>query len=312
MRKKRRKGKTIQFLEYSLACSIFLVSQVLPWNALHIISSFLGTLLYTFSSKRRNLAINNIRNALDARDEKEIKDIALKSCKSFFLTFLEIAKIRSLLTRPDAIYKLREMVDDMDRLFLKAKKIHEESGGCIFVTPHLGNWEILPYISTVLGVPLTVVMRPLDNVYLERLLNREASGQIIIPKKNALFLLKRALRGGRSVGMLPDQSTMKGISIGFFGRKATTTPIPAILAISCRRPIVVVSCCRRSDGQHFDGFVSEPIWPDNLRGQKDEIFRLTNEMTHMMEIAIKKYPEQYLWIHNRWKVYRGKREFLSD
>ncbi len=320
MRAKRGEGRALQLLEYSLAYSVFSISRILPWNALYIVSSFLGRLLFSFSSKRRNLAINNIRDALDIKDENVIKDLAIKSCKSFFLTFLEIPKIRTILTGPDAINRLGQMIDYVEEVFLKAKRIHDETGGCIFVTPHLGNWEIIPYIYSVVNIPLSVVIRPIDNAYIEKLLNRQASGQVIIHRKNALFLLKKALREGRSVGILPDQSTMRGLSIDFFGRKATTTPLPAILAISCKRPIVVVSCCRRWDGQHFDGFVSDPIWPDNLlimtrgdklRKQREEILRLTKEMTLTMEEIIRKHPEQYLWIHNRWKTYRIKKEFLS-
>lgn len=311
MKVRKGKGRALQLLEYSMAFSAFSISRVLPWDTLHIISSFLGRLLFRFSSKRRNLAINNIRNALDIKDHREVKDIAIKSFKSFFLTFLEMPKIRAILKGHDSVNRLRQMIDDMDGLFSKARRIHDESGGCIFVTPHLGNWEMLPYISSIMGIPINVVIRPPDNVYLERLLNREASGQIIIPKKNALSLLKKALRDGRSIGILPDQSTMRGLSIDFFGRKAASTPVPAILAISCRKPIVVVSCCRREDGRHFEGFVSDPIWHDSLNGQREEIYRLTREMTRIIEEAIRRHPEQYLWMHNRWKTYKGKREFLG-
>jgi KDO2-lipid IV(A) lauroyltransferase len=128
----------------------------------------------------------------------------------------------------------------VDELFHKAKKIHDESGGCIFVTPHIGNWEVLPHVSSFAGIPLAVVARPLDNEYLEKLIfeNRIPEGQTIIPKSNAMFVLQKTLQKGWSIGMLPDQSTMKGISIDYFGRPATTTPVPAILAINYNRPIV--------------------------------------------------------------------------
>ncbi|GBE05900.1 phosphatidylinositol mannoside acyltransferase [bacterium BMS3Abin10] len=216
--------------------------------------------------------------------------------------------------------RLRHKAENLEQLFLKAKNIHDESGGCIFVTPHIGNWELLPYVSATVGIPLAVVVRPLDNVYLEKLLysNRAASGQLIIPKRNAMFVLQRTLQQGRSIGLLPDQSTMKGISVDFFGRKALTTPVPAILAITYKRPIVVVACCRRSDKQ-YEGFVSDPIRPalnrdgtgPGYESEKAEIFRLTQEMNHKMESIIRKYPGQYLWIHNRWKTYKDKKELLS-
>ena len=111
--------------------------------------------------------------------------------------------------------------------------------------------------------------------------------------------------------MLPDQSTMKGISINFFGSRATTTPVPAILAITYKRPIVVVACCRKKGDYQYEGFVCDPIWPGKYTSEKAEIFRLTEEMNLTMESIIRKYPEQYLWIHNRWKTYRNKKELMS-
>jgi KDO2-lipid IV(A) lauroyltransferase len=288
-----------------------------------MISGILGTLLYFLVPKRRKIAINNLTRAYhETKNEKEVKQIALQSCKSFFHTFLEITKSRSFLSKPGAISNIRHSNEGLDELFLKAKKFHDESGGCIFVTPHIGNWEVLPYISSLVGIPLAVVVRPLDNRYLEKMFyaHRSEGGQIIIPKRNALFVLQKTLQGGKSIGLLPDQSTMKGISVDFIGNKATTTPVPAILAIMYKRPIVVVACCRKPDGSHYEGFVSDPIWPalnrdgagpGEFKSEKQEIIRLTEEMNRKMESIIRKYPGQYLWIHNRWKTYEGKKEIMS-
>jgi len=152
----------------------------------------------------------------------------------------------------------------------------------------------------------------MKNEYLERLIyrNRADSGQVIIPKKNALFALQKTLQQGKSIGILPDQSTRQGIGVHFFGRKASTTPAPALLSIMYQRPIVVVACCRKKKGYDFDGVVSDPIWPSPFQSEKEEIFRLTEEMNKTMEAIIRKYPEQYFWIHHRWKTYRSQREFL--
>ncbi len=274
----------------------------------------MGNLLYFLVAKRRNIAIKNLHNAFEGKkSEKEIKHIARMSCKAFILTFLEIIKFRSLLARHDSLKRLRDTTEGLDKLFLKAKKIHQESDGCIFVTPHIGNWEILPHVSSIVGIPLAIVVRPLDNVRLEKLIytNRVASGQFIMPKRNSLFLLQETLRQGKSLGLLPDQSTMKGISVDFFGHKATTTPVPAILAVMYKKPIVVVACCRKLDHYHYEGFVSDPIWPGEYKSEKAEIYRITQAMNSKMEAIIQRYPEQYLWMHNRWKTYKGKKEFLS-
>jgi KDO2-lipid IV(A) lauroyltransferase len=315
MKKKQKKSPFTKFLEYYSAYSIILFARAVPLRVVKGMSAVLGDLLFFLVSKRRTIATENIMYAFPEKSDRETKEIARQSCRSFFLTFLEIVKFRYLFNRPDTIHKIRERARGVDELFRKAKAIHDESGGCIFVTPHIGNWEVLPHVSAFVGIPLAIVARPLDNERLEKLLfeNRVAGGQVLIPKKNAFFVLQKTLRKGMSIGMLPDQSTMKGISIDFFDRPATTTPVPAILAITYKRPVVVVACCRKEDSDLYEGFVSDPIRPrERYASEKAEIIRITREITREMEAIIRKYPRQYLWMHNRWKKYKGKKEILSD
>ena len=313
-RKRKKKGKVRQLLEYGVAASLLPLVRVTPISVIHRMSDLLGNLLFLLMPARRKLAIENLNYALGAeRTEGEIKRIALKSCQSFFLTCFEIIKFQDFFRRKDARETLRSLSKELEILLQKARKIHEESGGCIFVSPHLGNWEYLPHVSSVLGIPLVVVARPFSNAYLERLIysTRADSGQVILPKKNILFMLQKTLRQGKSIGLLPDQSTHQGISVNFFGRKASTTPGPALLSIMYKRPIVVVACCRKKNGADFEGVVSDPIWPGSDESEKREIFRLTEAMNKKMEDIIRQYPEQYFWIHDRWKIRRNRRELLQ-
>ena len=312
-KKRKKKSELVKRLEYYAACIIFFVVRLIPFRGIGLIGNVLGDLVYFLASRRRAIAIDNLKHAFSGEKSlSEINKIARQSCRSFVITFLEIVKFRSLFTGSQVMDKMKSYAENLDELFHKAKKIHDESGGCIFVTPHIGNWEILPQVSSVIGIPLAIVARPLDNEYLEKLIfkSRVSEGQYIIPKKNALFVLQRTLQKGTSIGMLPDQSTMKGIIIQFFGRPATTTPVPAVLAIRYNRPIVVVAACRKENDQ-FEGFVSDAIWPGEYTSEKAEIIRITEAVTCNMERIIRKYPDQYLWMHNRWKTYRGKKELMS-
>lgn len=311
--KHKKKSKLTKILEYVVVYVTIRISRTLPQKVIQIMSTFLGNFFYFLVPRRRSIALKNLRSAFKGeKNEKEIRTIARHSCKSFILLSLETLKIRLLFTKPNALSSLRPKTKNLDKLFYEAKKIHDDSGGCIFVTPHIGNWEVLPYVSSVVGIPLTVVIRPLDNIYLENLLYayRVASGQVIIPKRKALLLLQETLRKGKSIGILPDQSTLRGISVNFFGCRANTTPIPAMLSIWYKRPIVVVACCREPDNYHYEGFVCDPIWSGEYTSEKAEIFRLTEEMNRKMESIIRKYPEQYLWIHDRWRIYKSNRDLL--
>jgi KDO2-lipid IV(A) lauroyltransferase len=308
---KKEKSKLVQIFEFVSVYLAFHLSALLPFRMGHFLSEILGSLCYFFVPRRRGIAVENLRAVfLTHKTPQEIRTLARRSCYSFIASLFETAKFVSFLNSPRGRKRIQAAQAGLDSFFEKAKEIHRQSKGCIFVTPHVGNWEFLPFVGFGVGIPLVIVVRPLDNPYLERWLfsHREASGQIILPKTNSIYLLQRALRQGKSIGMLPDQSTMQAIAVDYLGRQATTTPVPALLAILHNRPIVVVACCRKSQDFRFDAFVSDPIWPEVYEDEKREIFRLTEAMNREMGTIVRRYPEQYFWMHDRWKTYRTKKE----
>ncbi len=265
MGKKKGHSKTQQIFEYLGFYTLVTLVRFIPIKTVRVVSGLVGSLLYTVLPRRRQIAVQNIRIAFgDTMSEKEIRKLARQSCKAFILTVIEMVKSPFRFKDGRVVRDRRYKSEHLEELFQKAKMIHDEAGGCIFLTPHLGNWELLPYVSALIGIPLAIVIRPMDNPYLERaiLSSRIGSGQLMIPKVNAMFSLERLLRKGISVGMLPDQSTSKGLRVQFFGESATVTPIPALLAVRHSRPVVVVAACRTNDPYFFEGFVSDPIWPD--------------------------------------------------
>ena len=303
---KKRRSKAFQIVEYLAFYVTVAIARSLPIRALRVICGFLGYALYATIPRRRKIAVQNIKMAFgDKMSEKEIRELARSSCKAFLLTAVEIIRSPFRLDGAGIIRDRRYKTEHLEHIFQKAKMIHDEAGGCIFVTPHLGNWELMPYVSALIGIPLAIVIRPLDNPYLERAIfsSRISSGHFMIPKKNAMFSLERMLRKGKSIGMLPDQKTSRGLRVKFFGESATVTPVPAMLAIRHGRPVVVVAACRTKDPYFFEGFISDPIWPDphNTDG-RSEILRITVEINLKMEEVIRRFPEQYLWMHNRWKA----------
>jgi len=311
--RKKGKGKTLQIIEYLAFRLTVAAARALPVRALRAISGLLGYALYAAVPRRRKIALQNIGSAFGGKlSKEEMKRLARLSCKAFFLTAVEMIKSPFRLEGDGVFRDTRYKSEHLETLFKKAKMIHDQAGGCIFVTPHLGNWELLPYVSALIGIPLAVVIRPLDNPYLERaiLSSRIGSGNLMIPKKDAMFTLERMLQKGKSVAMLPDQSNSKGLRMEFFGKSATVTPVPALLAVRHRRPVVVVAACRTSDPFYFEGFVSDPIWPDPHGDERSEIVRITGQMTLKMEEIIRRFPEQYLWMHNRWKK-PDKKAFLT-
>lgn len=296
--------RILEVAEYAAVWSLYALVRVLPMGIVERTTRLLGGFAFHVLRGRRRIAVENARQALGDASALGIRTIARGSFCSFLLTAMpEMAKLRPHLSSRGARSWLHVRAPELEAMFERARLLHEEVRGCVFVTPHFGNWEVLPDVAAAVGIPLAVVVRPLDNRYLERLVarSRRSTGQLFVAKRNAFLALQHSLASGRSVGMLPDQATYKGIPVEFLGRPAWTTPVPALLALHQRRPLVVVACFRTGT-LRFGGFLSEPIWPGPYRSEKAEVVRLTTLMNRAMESVIRAHPEQYLWMHNRWKV----------
>ena len=301
-------AKAFKFLrnsaEFAAVYALLILVRVIPMAGIRVLARVIARVAFLLLRRRRHIAVENIQLALDLPSDRAL-EIARQSLLGFAMTALpEVAKLRRSLIAKHASGWLQANYPGAVPLFVQARQLHDEYGGCVFVTPHLGNWELLPYAAAVNGINLAVLIRRLDNPMLEDLLDRHrrATGQHFVSRRNGLLSLKNHLARGRSVAILPDQSTVGGLTVDFFGRPATTTPLPALLAVRHQRPIVVVACLRSA--QHgFIGHVGEPILPRDTDDERPEIERLTRLMTADLEQLIRRYPEQYLWMHDRWKVY---------
>jgi KDO2-lipid IV(A) lauroyltransferase len=281
----------------------------LPDWACRALAAAAGEGIFWLVLRRRRVARLNLRIAFPGMSEAERTRVARASCRSFVLTGLEGARLLYRYDVEKAREYARKKVEGAEPLLARVRELHEGAGGCVFVTPHLGNWEFLLHAATLAGVPLVIVVRPLDNARLEKYLfgMRASSGQEILSKRDAFFHLRTALRRGRSVGILADQHAgARGMDAPFFGRPASTTTAPAGLAVHFHRPIVLAACLRREGGEGHRALLGEPLWPDREADSLAEIARLTAALNAQMEDFIRQAPEQYLWMHDRWKLLRGR------
>ena len=297
-------------MEYAVIVSFLWLIRLLPYGVCRAAAAAAGEAIFRFAPRRRRIARANLRIAFPELDDAQRLLLARRSCRSFVLTCLEGAKFLTRFDLRRAEKTVRAIVDDAEETIDKVRAIHEDAGGCVFVVPHLGNWEFLAHAGALAGIPLTVPVRPLDNRKLEASLYemRASSGQEILSKKNAFFHLREALRKGRSVAILADQNAGgEGIDAPFFGRPARTTPAPAALAVLYNRPLVLISCLRKGDARRYEILLSEPIAPDmNAKSAKKEMERLTKLVNEETENFVRKGPEQYLWIHDRWKLTKSQ------
>ena len=176
--------------------------------------------------------------------------------------------------------------------------------GVIMLTGHYGNWELLGFTLTALGFPMVAVMRPLDNPYLnEWLLDvRAKRGLQLLYKKGATQSADDILSSGGTLSFIADQNAgRKGAFVDYFGVKASTYKSIALLAIQHDVPIIVGYARRLSPRFQYELGCQRIIRPEEWKGRDDEVYWITQEYTRALEEVVRQAPEQYLWMHRRWK-----------
>jgi KDO2-lipid IV(A) lauroyltransferase len=180
-----------------------------------------------------------------------------------------------------------------------------EGKGAIFCAGHFGNWELAALALGYAGFPMTMLTRPLDNPHLERLLARyrTASGNRLLHKHASLRHLMRDLRDGRAVTVVIDQhfGDANAVVVDFMGRPAATTPTVALLSLKTGTPVVMVFPVALGGGRYR--ILCEPGPVAAPTGDRaHDAAALTGVMTRRLEHYVRKHPEQWLWLHERWRV----------
>jgi KDO2-lipid IV(A) lauroyltransferase len=173
--------------------------------------------------------------------------------------------------------------------------------GVLLLSAHLGNWELLAPSHTLTGLPLSIVVRPLDHPLLGRLADRyrRRGGVELIAKRRALRGILEALGRGRMVGVLLDQnaSRAEGVFAPFFGEPASTSRALAVISLRTGAPVVPVFIRRLPRGRHVVEFEAElPQPPDG------DVGAFTSTFNRSIEAAIRRAPEQWFWMHKRWRT----------
>ncbi|WP_224247706.1 lysophospholipid acyltransferase family protein [Hyalangium gracile] len=279
----------------------FLANLVLRWvaglsrNTRERLTRFIGGLAYTLGIRRR-VALENLALAMPERTEAERHAIVRGTYITMARAVLEALADRDRMP-PD--WEQEEVVGREAWLALQA---HLATGkGALLVTAHFGNWEILGEVLIHRGVPLNALVRPLKGALNMRIAeNRVRAGAGLIYPRGAVQETVDAISRGESVYMLLDQAIpSKGVFVPFFGKLASTTPAMAVAAQRTGVPAWVVMGVR--DGPRMRVHIEGPIPPPPPEEGKDPITEHTALVTAGLERIIRQYPDQWLWLHRRWK-----------
>jgi KDO2-lipid IV(A) lauroyltransferase len=178
--------------------------------------------------------------------------------------------------------------------------------GVLFLTAHFGGWEVSSFMHALHGHPLHILVRPLDNPYLDRMVTRyrTLSGNRTIPKHEFARGMLAALRGGETVGILMDQNMTPeyGVFVDFFGIPACTSSLMARMALRTDAAVVPAFClwdpALRRYRMRFDPAI-ETVRTNN---EDADVVANTAAYTRVIEDYARRYPAQWLWVHRRWKT----------
>lgn len=305
-RRKRRKIRRMLrplrhgLMLYAFRFAVWFCPKLTHRGALRM-GRFLGRVVFLFARKERRKALKNLHAAYGREmDEAQRHALARKVFESLGMTALE------------SFHSRRWASDDIAKLVRVEGEEHwrtaESVGkGVIFVSGHTGNWELMPRaFHAHFGVAPGVYMRDLKNKKLSQAvqdLRGEGIGSVYSTEKSAIGCVRDLKRGG-VVAMMVDQDTkrLRGTFVEFFGRRASTPVGPAYIARRTGSPMVVVTIMRHADDPTRHTLkIGAPIYSDSSLEEDEDIRQMLQKATTELEERIRMRPEQWAWIHERWK-----------
>lgn len=261
---------------------------------------WMGRIWWFAIRRHRDLALEHLRASFGEQyGETELRRIARRSFEHFAQLYLV-----ELIQAPRYVNEWGwARYCDISGLAPAVRSMLADRG-VVLLTGHFGNFELLGYTVARLGLPMHAVMRPLDNPLINRLLERqrEHGGLTLLHKKGVTDAAQDVIDAGGALAFIADQDAgRKGLFVEFFGRPASTYKSIGLLAISKRVPVVVGYAARQGRGFRYRLVVERIIEPEEWESQADPLRWITQTYTRALEDAIRRYPDQYLWVHRRWK-----------
>jgi len=293
------RNKLLDYLQYLGLRAFAMFVHMFNWQANYRIARVIGNLLYRYDHRHRRRAIEHLRRSFPDWDEAEYRRVAKASMRNLVYLGLEFLFTTRLITpgRWRRHIKLTNIAETI-RLLV------ERRSGLIFVSGHFGNWEVIGYMMAALGLPTYSVARRMDNPYIDEYVFsiRENKGQIILDKKGAVENVPRILENNGAVCFIADQDAgRKGVFVDFFGRPASTYKSIALMAMQHEAPVIVGYGRRLDEEYHFEVGIQRVVYPHEWRDKDDPVLWITQEYTTALEQVVRTGPEQYLWVHRRWK-----------
>jgi len=289
---------SLERILYNTPEMLFRLIGLIPQKSAAQVAGLLGKVLFLVDRKHRKIVLDNLIYAFGhQKSTHEIQSLA----KQVFINLLQVVFEIGWSLQQDE----RQLVQHF-RLngYGHIKNAYEKGRGVLVLTAHFGNWELLTVIAAMIRFPLSTVVRPLDFKPLDHFFFnlRTRFGGKIIPKQRSFRSIIKSLDRGEVVALLMDQNVdwYEGVFVDFMGHRACTNKGLALLALKTGAPVVPVFMIRGNKGLRAEFGPEIPFIKTGDRQKDIEIN--TRQYNRVIEDMIWQYPDQWFWIHQRWKT----------
>jgi len=291
LKRRAQARKLVHFAEYLPILVLERILTFIPEYWAYRFAAFLAWIAFHVVRIRRADTLANLALAFPDLDEAARYGIAKRSYTNIGITFFEMLMIGRLRRDFDkrAVIMNRELIDQQ----------LDKEAGLIMVTAHFGSWEMTGAALAFAGYPLTAMAKRQKNPYVDAFIHkqRQRLGMHIINHGAAIRRIVSALRDRGVIALVSDQDAgKKGVFVDFFGHPASTPPGGASMALRYNAPILVFLALRERPGYYTIILKDIPVLPD------DTVESLVQRYTAVMETIIREHPDQYFWMHRRWKT----------
>ncbi|MBI3821734.1 MAG: lysophospholipid acyltransferase family protein [Planctomycetes bacterium] len=303
----KKRSPIADFLVYLAVRILVCIIQALPFETACRWACILGWIVYKLDKRHRLVALENLQKAFPGRySDAQIDKLVRGVYEHFCTVLIEIVHMPRRYHLHN--YKQRLVMHNsapLMEMLLSGRPV-------LFVSGHLGNWELAGYSLSLFGFQGHAIARPIDNPYVDQYLRtfRERTGQKLLAKHGDFDNIEGLLASGGILATLADQDAgQRGLFVDFFGRPASTHKAVALLALEHGVPMVVTGTIK-IDGKYRLETI-DVIDPLDYDKSPDAVRVITQRFTTGLEKLIRQAPEQYFWLHRRWKhapIERKKRK----
>ena len=299
---KKKQNNLAGLAEYIVVVVLLRILALLPYRIASDTGGYIGRLGYLLDKRHRNVALENLARAFPRRGKEDIARIAQKVFENLGRSVAEFVHIAS--HPPDSIKRMLnkwviiEGQDYVNNAIMNNK-------GLIYLGAHFGNWELLGQVLSTNKCAFNVIARPIDNHRLNRIIIslRSVLGAKVLSKKGVLRDTLRVLKKGGAVGILLDQNSSKeeGVFVDYFGQPAATNKGLALIAMKSGASVIPVFIVREDTYRHRVFYLPE-IEIKRTDNLESDVLTYTQEFTSIIESFVRDHPEQWFWMHRRWKT----------